>query len=215
MSNPLPRRRHANPLTHPDFAEATCEDKPEARILARQLVYDGWYRLFRLTVEMPDGALAERHLLDNGSAVAVLPYDPARRVVMLIKQPRAGVLDAGEEAIFEAIAGNLEGARPEDRIREEALEEGGLRLGELIPIANIWPLPPVSTERVQLYLAHYGREDMVAAGGGAPGEGEHITVFELGLDALAAMVAEGTLTDAKTLILAQALLLRLARERGR
>lgn len=182
----------------------------EARILARQLVYDGWYRLFRLTVEMPDGSLAERHLLDNGSAVAVLPYDRERRVVMLIKQPRAGVLSAGEEAIFEAIAGGLDGARPGDRVREEALEEGGLRLRELIPVANVWALPPVSTERVQLYLAPYRREDVVAAGGGAPGEGEHISVFEVGLDALAAMVAQGTLTDAKTLILAQALLLRLS-----
>lgn len=77
-------------------------------------------------------------------------------------------------------------------------------------MADVWALSPVSTERVQLYLTYYGCEDRVAAGGGAPGEGEHIIIFEVGLDALRVMVAQGMLTDGKALILAQALLLRLA-----
>lgn len=46
----------------------------------------------------------------------------------LIEQARAAVLDADEEATFEAIASNLEGASPKGRIRNEILEEGGLRL---------------------------------------------------------------------------------------
>jgi len=179
-----------------------------ARIVEKTLVYDGWYRLFRLGVEMPDGRTAERHLLDNGSAVAVLPFDPRRRVVMLVEQPRAGVLAANEPPLLEAIAGGLDGASPAERIVEEALEEGGLRLTHLDPVANIWPLPPVSTERVQLYLAEYDSKDRVGEGGGADGEHEHITVHEIGLDRLREMVLSGSLTDAKTLILAQALLLR-------
>lgn len=179
-----------------------------ARIVEKTLVYDGWYRLFRLAVEMPDGRIAERHLLDNGSAVAVLPFDPERRLAMLVEQPRAGVLVAGEPPLLEAIAGGLDGASPAERIVEEAMEEGGLRLRHLDPVANIWPIPPVSTERVQLYLAEYNTVDRVGAGGGADGEHEHITVHEIGLDLLRDMVLSGALTDAKTLILAQALLLR-------
>ncbi|KQM22339.1 ADP-ribose pyrophosphatase [Novosphingobium sp. Leaf2] len=150
----------------------------------------------------------ERHLLDNGSAVAVLPYDPVRRVCMLIEQPRAAVLSAGEPPLLEAIAGGLDGADPAHRIVEEAHEEGGLRLGVLEPVSNIWPLCPVSTERVQLYLAPYASADRIGAGGGAQGEDENITVHEIGLDTLRELVLDGTLTDAKTLILAQALLLR-------
>jgi nudix-type nucleoside diphosphatase (YffH/AdpP family) len=179
-----------------------------ASITDRTLVYDGWYKFFRLTVEMPDGAIVERHLLDNGSAVAVLPYDPARRVCMLIEQPRAAVLAAGEPPLLEAIAGNLDGAAPAARIVEEAFEEGGLRLGTLEPVANIWPLCPVSTERVQLYLAPYSAEHRVGEGGGAHGEDENITVHEIALDTLREQALSGALTDAKTLILAQALLLR-------
>lgn len=179
-----------------------------ARIAGKTLIYDGWYKFFVLEVEMPDGAVVERHLIDNGSAVAVLPYDPERRVCMLIEQPRAAVLDAGEPPLLEAIAGGLDGAMPELRIIDEALEEGGLRLRELHPVANIWPMCPVSTERVQLYLAEYRDEDRVAAGGGAVDEDEHITVREISLDDLRELALTGTLTDAKTLILAQALMLQ-------
>ncbi|EJU09425.1 NUDIX hydrolase [Sphingomonas sp. LH128] len=179
-----------------------------SRIISRTLVYDGWYKFYRLEVEMPDGVVVERHLLDNGSAVAVLPYDPVRRVCMLIDQPRAGVLDAGEPPLLEAIAGNLDGTSPEARIVEEAFEEGGLRISDLEPVTNMWSLCPASTERVQLYLAQYAHEDRIAAGGGAHDEDENITVHEIGLDALRDMALCGELSDAKTLILAQALLLK-------
>jgi len=179
-----------------------------ARITSQTLVYNGWYKFYRLDVSMPDGAVVERHLLDNGSAAAVLPYDPDRRVCMLIEQPRAGVLVAGETPLLEAIAGNLDGASPEVRIVEEALEEGGLRLGALEPVTNMWSLPPVSTERVQLFLATYTHADRVGEGGGSQSENENITVHEIGLDTLRELALSGGLTDAKTLILAQALLLK-------
>jgi nudix-type nucleoside diphosphatase (YffH/AdpP family) len=179
-----------------------------AQILDRRLVYDGWYRLWVLRLSLPDGAVVERHLLDNGQAVAVLPYDPARRVAMLITQPRAAVLAAGAPDLLEAIAGNLDGAPPASRVLAEAMEEGGLRLGALEPVSNIWPIPPVSTERVMLYLAPYDAADRVAAGGGHEDEHENITVVELPLATLRAKVMDGTLEDAKTLVLAQALIIR-------
>ncbi|MFC0205294.1 NUDIX hydrolase [Novosphingobium soli] len=179
-----------------------------ARIIGRTLLYDGWYKLSRLAVELPDGTVVERHLLDNGSAAAVLPYDPERRVCMLIEQPRAPVVAAGEPPLLEVIAGNLEGAKPEARIVEEAWEEGGLRIAALEPVANVWSLSPVSTERIQLYLAPYAHADRAGSGGGAEDEHEAITVRELGLDELKALALSGALTDAKTLLLAQALLLK-------
>jgi nudix-type nucleoside diphosphatase (YffH/AdpP family) len=180
----------------------------EARIVAATRVYDGWYRLDRLAVALPDGTVAERHLLDNGSAVAVLPYDAGRRICLLVSQPRAPVIAAGEPPLLEAIAGGLDGMAPADRIVEEAWEEAGLRLGALEPVGNIWPIPPISTERVQLYLAPYVAGQHSGPGGGAAGESECITVHEIPLDQLRSMAADGTLADAKTLILAQALLLR-------
>ena len=179
-----------------------------ARILSKDVAFAGWYTFYRLMLEMPDGAVVERELIHRGSAVAVLPYDPARRTVMLITQPRPGPLFRGAPSPFEAIAGSLDGMEPAERIVCEAMEEGGLSLGQLEPVVNMWSMVPASTEQVQLYLARYSAEDRVEAGGGADGENENITVHEMSLDELRDLVLTGELTDAKTLILAQALLLR-------
>lgn len=178
------------------------------RILRTEVVFEGWYRFLRMEVELPDGALVERELLDNGSAVAVLPYDRDRRVAMLITQPRPGAFYRGEPSPLEAIAGSLDGIDPASRIVEEAMEEGGLKLGALEPVVNMWSMVPVSTERVQLYLGEYRAEDRIGPGGGLPSEHECISVFEIDLDDLRRMALAGELTDAKTLILVQALLLR-------
>jgi nudix-type nucleoside diphosphatase (YffH/AdpP family) len=180
---------------------------PGARIVSQKVVFDGWYTFYLMMVEMPDGAVVEREMIHRGSAVAVLPYDPVRRTAMLIIQPRPGALFHGEPSPYEAIAGSLDGMDPARRIAAEAMEEGGLQLGPVEPVVNMWSMVPASSERVQLYLAEYRQEDRVAPGGGAEGEDENITVHEIGLDHLRDLVLRGELTDAKTLILAQALLL--------
>jgi len=178
------------------------------RIVEQVPVYDGWYRLHRLGVEMPDGSVAERHLLECRPAAAVLPFDPVRHVAMLVSQPRAAVIAAGEVPLLEAIAGNLDSDDPEACVRKEALEEAGLQLrGAMQPVACIWPMPPIATERVHLYLTEYSAADRIGPGGGAAEEHEHVEPHEIALDELRAMVLAGRLTDAKTLILAQALLL--------
>ena len=180
----------------------------QARIVSREVVFQGWYTFLRIMVEMPDGQVVERELLHRGMAVGVLPYDPERRVAMLITQPRPGALHHKVPSPYEVIAGSLDGAEPADRILEEAIEEGGLRLRALEPVTNMWSMIPVSTERVQLYLAAYRAADRIGAGGGKADEHENIVVHEIGLDTLRDLAMSGALEDAKTLILAQALLLR-------
>jgi nudix-type nucleoside diphosphatase (YffH/AdpP family) len=120
------------------------------------------------------------------------------------------VLYAGEdEYLFEAPAGMIDAEEtPEAAIRREALEEAGLRLGDLEPIATVWPSPGVSAERSSLFLARYGAGDRVGAGGGLAGEHEAISVLEAPLAQLAAMADGGRLTDLKTLALVLALRLR-------
>lgn len=179
-----------------------------ARIVSSEVVFQGWYTFSRLMVEMPDGQIVDREMLHRGMACAVLPYDRERRVAMLITQPRPGALYHGVPSPYEAIAGSLDGADPAVRIVEEAMEEGGLRLCAIEPVANMWSMVPVSTERVQLYLAPYTAEDVVGSGGGLVEEHENIVVHEIGLDTLRDLALGGDLPDAKTLILAQALMLK-------
>lgn len=107
-----------------------------AEIIARQLIYDGWYRFSRLELRMPDGTVAERHLIDNGQAVAVLPFDRARRVAMLITQPRAAVLDAGLRPCWRRLrAGSMGPAR-----RSAFMRRRWRRAAFAFPRSNRWPI---------------------------------------------------------------------------
>lgn len=177
-------------------------------IVGRERVYDRWLTLDRLTIRMPNGELAERHLENHGAAVAVLPYDAERRMAMLVRQPRASVIAAGEPAILEIPAGCVEDEAADTAARRETLEEVGIAVVTLDPVAHIWSMVGISTERMRIFLAPYAARDRVGSGGGADDENEGIEIAEVPLARLKAMVEAGDLGDAKTLIATQALMLR-------
>ena len=169
-------------------------------------IYAGWSTFSVATVELPDGSRIRREIEDHGDAVAVLPYDPQRRVATLVRQLRAPLLHAaGLQDHLEAPAGILEGEDPEACARREVMEETGLRLGPLEHVVRAWSLPGLSTERMDLFLAPYGSADKLGRGGGLAEEHENIIVVEMALAELAAMIEQGTLTDLKTATLVLAL----------
>ena len=70
-----------------------------------------------------------RQSYDRGHAAVILPYDPVRKTVLLVRQFRLPVfLQGHREPLIEACAGLLEGYDPETCIRKEAEEELGYRL---------------------------------------------------------------------------------------
>ena len=177
-----------------------------ARLLEVRTLHDGWTKLGIAKIALADGQSITREIEDHGRAVAVLPYDPARRVVMLVRQLRAPMLvAAGLQQSLEAPAGMLDSALPEDCARREAMEECGLRLGHLEPVVRAWSMPGVSTETMDMFLAPYAAEDRVAPGGGLPDEHEQIEIVEIQCARLAAMIDAGELVDMKTLVLALSL----------
>lgn len=178
------------------------------KVLSEKLIYDGWLSLRDCMVELPNGAAESRHMEDHGDAAVVLAYDPERRCAILITQPRLAVFVSGEPPILEAVAGRLDGLSPEDAVRKEAMEEAGLVVDDVQFVSRVWTLPAISTERLWLYLASYHHTDRVEAGGGAADENECIEVHEMPLSEIARLGQAGELTDAKTLILVQALQLR-------
>lgn len=179
------------------------------RIKRIDTVYEGWRKLLKMTVEMPDGRTMIREVLNSGDAAAVLPYDAERRKVILIRQFRAPVMHVeGHPDFLEAVAGLLDEDDPETCARREAMEEAGLRIGRLEPVGLFWSAPGITTERLHLFLAPYAAADRVAEGGGVADEHEEIEVLEIGIDELSAMLERGAVADMKTIILAQALQLR-------
>lgn len=177
-------------------------------IVERETVYDGWIHLDRVSLQMADGVVVERHVEDHGVSVTVLPYDPERRTALLVSMPRAPVIAAGEDDLLEAIAGKLGREHPRECAAREALEEAGVVLTQLDEQGVFWSMPTLSLERIHFFLAPYRRHDRIAEGGGVAHEAENITVHELHLVDLPAMIREGRLRDLKTIVLVQALQLQ-------
>jgi nudix-type nucleoside diphosphatase (YffH/AdpP family) len=177
-----------------------------AEIIESNEICAGFIRLLQTTLRLGDGKRASREVIVHGRASAVLPYDPERRVVMLVKLLRAPLLFAtGAQDLTEAPAGMIDGDSPEETAKREAMEETGLRLTALERVGSAWSSPGISTETIELYLAPYRSADRVGSGGGLASEDENITVVEMPISEFWASLERLEVSDLKTLTLALAL----------
>jgi nudix-type nucleoside diphosphatase (YffH/AdpP family) len=184
--------------------------EPPIRIRAIDVLHDGWLRLkavrFDFRRRSGDWQAQERLIVDSGDAASVLPYDPDRGTVLLVRQFRLPAHLAGLDGfLLEACAGKLDGDAPETCARREAEEELGYRLGALERLFDAFMSPGSLTERVAFFLAPYGPTDRISDGGGHLHEGEDIEVVETTLADALAMVDTGRIIDGKTIILLQSL----------
>lgn len=174
-----------------------------------ETIYQGYCTLMMATLSASDGSSFKREIEHHGRAAAVLPFDPERKVAMLVSLPRAPAIWAGgPPELAEAPAGLIENEDAEDCIRREALEEAGVKLGRLEHIGSPFSSPGLSSERIDLFLAVYSVADRVGDGGGVADEHEHITPMEVPLDQLWGWVVQRKIEDLKTLALIYALRVR-------
>ncbi|HEY3797951.1 MAG TPA: NUDIX hydrolase [Caulobacteraceae bacterium] len=180
------------------------------QIVRSKLVRDGYAKVHLLTLRESDGEEHQREVVAYGQAACVLPYDPRRKVALVVRLPRAPLLWSGEtEPIIEAPAGMIDaGEDAETAARREAMEEVGVELRELESVAQCWVSPGIVAERTHLFLAAYGEIDIKSAGGGLAEEHEGIEVSEMPLRTLLELCQNGVLHDLKTLTLVLALRLR-------
>ena len=183
------------------------------KITERNRVYDGWSTFDVLSIEtLDDDGVCRRHereVLDHGPVVALLPYDPDRRLALLARQWRAPLLATGDDPfLLEACAGLIDaGETPQQAAIREAVEELGLHLEAVHKVGAVYASPGGLTEKIHLFLATYGLQDRKSDGGGLDHEGEDIEIVEMPLDELFDMARAGAIADAKTLILVQMLIL--------
>jgi nudix-type nucleoside diphosphatase (YffH/AdpP family) len=186
---------------------------------ARRLPYAQFFAVeeYDLSWRRFDGAhspTTTRAAFVSGDAVTVLPYDPKRDLVLVVEQIRAGPFARGDRQSWqiEAIAGRVDPFEtPEQAARREAVEEAGLTLTELIPIAQYYPSPGAKTEFLYSYVALTNLPDGCAGVFGLAEEAEDIRGHLISFDRLMALVASGEIANAPLILTA----LWLQRERAR
>jgi len=195
--------------------------RADVKVEKLEPVYKGHFRLDRYTVrhKLFDGGTSQpvrREVLERGHAVVVLPYDPVRDEVVLIRQFRVGAFAGhGEPWMIEVVAGIIDPG--------ETPEAVGLR--ELKEEANLAPLQPLrhvlichaspggTTETFQVFLAIV---DAAGAAGihGLPEEGEDIQVMVWPFDRAFRALSDGLITAAPAVVALQWLALNRPRLRA-
>ena len=174
----------------------------KAELVRHEVAYQGYFKVGRYFLRHSlhgggESNVISREVFERGQAAAVLPYDPARDEVILIRQFRAGAFVAGRHPFtWEAVAGIIEPDETgEAMIRREAVEEAGVRIGDVLPIADVMLTPGACSEACQLFL---GRIDATNAGGlfGLPSEDEDILVKVLPFAEAYAMVERNEIDNA-------------------
>jgi nudix-type nucleoside diphosphatase (YffH/AdpP family) len=178
------------------------------RVKGVRLLSDNYYVLKTTTFEFRrangEWQTSQRETYDRGNCATVLPYNLAQRSVVLVRQFRYPAFVNGyDDLLIEAAAGVLDGETPEVRIRAEAEEETGYRLGEVQKIFEAFMSPGSVTEKQYFFVAEYDPAMRISSGGGLADEGEDIEVLELSIDEALAMIADGRIVDAKTIMLLQ------------
>ena len=142
------------------------------------------------TVELVNGKLTGREIVDHPGGVTVLAVDTDKKVYM-VRQYRYAV--GGE--LIEAPAGKMEaGESPIQSAMRELSEETGLEAEQWIYFGMTYPSPGFSTETLHLFLALdlTKREEH-------PDEDEFLRVEKVSFDELVDMAKSGAIPDGKTI----------------
>lgn len=130
------------------------------RITAEEMLSDNWYLLKKYSFDLQrrDGSwqAQTREVYDRGNGATILLYNRERRTVLLIRQFRMPTyVNDHSGYLIETAAGLLDNASPEARIRLEAEEETGYRVGAVEKVYEAFMSPGSVTERLHFFIGEY------------------------------------------------------------
>ncbi|KQR23338.1 NUDIX domain-containing protein [Microbacterium sp. Leaf151] len=174
-----------------------------------ELLAAGWHVLrattYRYRGDDGEWVTQKRETYDRGNGATVLLYDPTRRTVLLTRQFRYPVYvnDHPDGMLIETAAGLLDDDDPVTAIRREAEEETGVRVDDVQHVFDVYMSPGSVTERLHFFAAAYDGSTRRGDRGGLVEEGEEIEIIEHHIDDALTMIRNGSIQDAKTIMLLQ------------
>lgn len=158
-----------------------------------EILVDGSrFRVARVRLPRRDGGVSTREIVRHPGSVVVLPLLDDDRVVLI--RNRRHALGA---TLWELCAGTLEvGEEPLGCAHRELAEETGYRADTMEPLFSFFPAPGISDERMFAFVARG-----LQLGAPRLDPTEVIETHVRGREACAAMLADGTFMDGKTMLL--------------
>lgn len=161
------------------------------KLLETTKIYDGKvFDVTRARIE-DNGLVYEREIINHHGSAVVLPLH-SNGDITLVKQYR----HAAREYLLEIPAGTVEkGESPEQCAHREIEEETGFKAAEMKKISEFYVSPGFLTEKMHLYVAsdlNKTRQNL--------DDDENIDLVTMHLDEALALVNDGTIEDAKTII---------------
>ncbi len=142
------------------------------------------------TVELPDGSVSTREVVEHNGGIGILPIDE-NGFAYLVKQWRSPY----RKVVLEIPAGKRDGdENPLDGGIRELKEEVGATAENIVPLGEIYPTPGYCGEIIYLYLAtglSFGNQDL--------DEDEFLNVEKIKFTDLVDMVLNGEIKDSKTI----------------
>lgn len=177
--------------TQPPAGPVPVGPIPEVPMTERRELYSG--RIVKLGLEtatLPNGQTVSLEIIRHPGAAAIVPLH-ADGSVSLIRQHR----HAAGGMIWEVPAGVVDpGESPSRCAHRELAEEVQLAADQMSPLGAIFTTPGFTDERIHLFLAT-GLRPIDSA----PEADEYIEVHRLPLPVALQMIADGEITDAKTI----------------
>ena len=182
---------------------------PRVEVSDVDLLAAGWHVLrattFRYRGDDGEWTTLTRETYDRGNGATILLYDPDRRTVLLTRQFRypAYVNDHPDGMLIETAAGLLDDDDPITAICREAEEETRVRVDEIQHVFDVYMSPGSVTERLHFFAAAYDGAQREGDRGGLAEENEEIEIVEYDIDVALAKIRDGSIQDAKTIMLLQ------------
>ena len=161
--------------------------------LRSELIFDGKVlHLYKDDILLPDGNTGFREYCKHVGAVCIVPLTDEDEVIC-VRQYRY----AHRKMVLEIPAGKLDSPDedPTEAALRELREETGATCDKLTYLGPLYTTPALIDEVIHMYMAEgltFGETDL--------DEDEFLNIELIPLDALYAMVMDGTIRDAKTQI---------------